>query len=154
MSGVALGADIAMVLPLRSLRPLDLGAPEYAVHHRLPMAADDLDVAVARRREDGGRRPALVAVELAGEQPAQRNDIVLERGQLELEVLLGGETAAHSHHLKAGVTLGLDDGVAPVLRLRAGGTGAKQSSSCCYRGRCGPQHWTFRHPDPRVSLVF
>src|SRR5215467_15065893 len=112
MSGVALGADIAMVAPLRSL---ELGACKHAVHDRLPMTADDLDVGVARRRDDGGRRPALVALELAREQRAQRNDVVLEIGQLELEPLLGREAAAHSHHLKAGVALGLDDAVTPRL---------------------------------------
>src|SRR5262249_56723512 len=97
-------------------RSLELGACKHAVHDRLPMTADDLDVGVAR----GGRRPALVALELAREQRAQRNDVVLEIGQLELEPLLGREAAAHSHHLKAGVALGLDDAMMPWLSLRVG----------------------------------
>jgi len=64
MSGVALGADIAMVAPLRSC-VLELGAGKHAVHDRLPMTAEILTSALRAAAMNGGRRPALVALELA-----------------------------------------------------------------------------------------
>jgi len=135
------------------LRSLELGAREHAVHDRLPMTADDLDVGVARGRDDGGRRPALVALELARQQRAQRNDVVLKIGQLELEALLGRKAAADRHHLKTGVALGFDDAVTPRLSLRVGASGGARES--CNDGGRSPhelQSADARHPHPALSL--
>src|SRR5262249_56153023 len=72
---------------LEILWTLEFGAREHAVHDRLPMTADDLDVGVARGRDDGGRRPTLVALELARPPPAPPNAVVLAIGQPKLQAL-------------------------------------------------------------------
>src|SRR5262249_57603456 len=118
-----------------------------------PMTPDDLDVGVARRRDDGGRRPALVALELARQQRAQGNDVVLEIGQLEVEPLLGREAAAHRHHLKAGIALGLDDAVTPRLSLRVSASRGAQEPGDDRGARPHQlQSGGARHPDPALSL--
>ena len=96
------------------------------------MASDDFQIGVARRSHHRGRRAAFVAVNLAGEQRTQRNDVVLEMGKLELDTLLHGEARAHRHHLKAGVALGLDDRVSPWLR-----TGLLRQTGCIQRNESG-----------------
>jgi hypothetical protein len=65
---------------------------------------------------------------IARKQAAQRDDVVLEMRKLELDALLGGEAAAHRHHLKTGVALGLDDAMPPrpFLRVTRHGDGQQR----------------------------
>src|ERR1700704_3935381 len=103
MSGVALGVEIAMVWPLRSCGPLSSARANTLCTTVCQWQPRILTSAL--------RDPAMMAV--AGEQPAQRDDVVLEGRKLELEALLGREAGADRHHLEAGIALRLDDRVAP-----------------------------------------
>src|SRR3981081_569132 len=114
MSGAALGDGIALNAPFIPRGPLHSGACEYAVHPGLPVTTDDLDAGIARARQQGRARRALVAVQLAGQHGAQHDDVVLEVGMPQIEAELLRKGAAHRHDLEAGVALGFADAVAPT----------------------------------------
>ena len=128
------GADTAIDLALQvgDLGDVVLGVD--AVRHHDPVAAEDPGVGALGVGGEHALRPALEAVEFAGDQRLERDLVVLELRNLELEALLGGEVARRHHHEDAGVGFGVDQAVAPHFVLRRGGSRDDTSQCSDKRG--------------------